>query len=147
MASPEMQRELPAPHDPQTFQRSMLDWSEYDRHAGIRHLYEDLLALRRRDACFTVQHGGTVDGAVLASEAFVLRYAADAPDDERLLCINLGPDLEAGAFPEPLLAPPDGRVWRVRWSSEDPGYGGTGTPEVVGARGWMLPGHSAVVLA
>ena len=147
MASPEMQRELPAPHDPQTFQRSMLDWSEYERHVSIRRLHEDLLALRRRDACFTAQHGGTVDGAVLASEAFVLRYAADAPDDERLLCINLGPDLEAGAFPEPLLAPPDGRVWRVRWSSEDPGYGGTGTPEVVGAHGWMLPGHSAVVLA
>ena len=147
MASPSVQRLLPAPHDPHTFQRSTLDWSEYDRHASYRHLHEDLLSMRRNDTGFAAERAGSVDGAVLAPEAFVLRYAAGAPEDERLLCINLGPDLDAGSFPEPLLAPPAGRVWRVRWSSEDPRYGGTGTPEVVGARGWRLPGHSAVVLA
>ena len=103
--------------------------------------------MRRHDKGFAEQGAGSVDGAVLAAEAFVLRYAADAPGDERLLCINFGPDLDAGSFPEPLVAPPEGRVWRVRWSSEDPRYGGTGTPEVVGIRGWRLPGHSAIVLA
>lgn len=84
---------------------------------------------------------------MLAPEAFVLRYATPAPGDERLLIINLGPDLTRGAFPEPLLAPPGGCVWRVRWSSEDPAYGGAGVPEIVGGGGWRIPGHSAIVLA
>ena len=145
LAAAAMRGRLPVPHDPRTFQRSVLDWDEYERHATDRQLHEDLLALRRRDAGFSVQRAGAVDGAVLAPEALVLRYLADRPGDERLLCVNLGSDLEAASFPEPLVAPPDGRTWRVRWSSEDPRYGGTGTPEVVGERGWLLPGHAAVV--
>ena len=60
--------------------------------------------------------------------------------------MNLGPDLVAGSFAEPLIAPPDGFEWALRWSSENPDYGGTGTPAVVGEHGWRLPGHSAVVL-
>jgi len=146
MASGETQRRLPVPHDPETFRRSTLDWAEYERNECHRQLHQDLLALRRREKCFSAQRAGAVDGAVLAPEAFVLRFAEDAPRDERLLCVNFGPDLVAGSFPEPLVAPPDGCIWRVRWSSEDPKYGGMGTPEVVGERGWMIPGHSAVVL-
>ena len=146
LASAEMQARLPIPHDPETFRRSILDWDEYDRHAVHRRLYEDLIALRRGDRVFAAADAVAVDGAVLAAEAFVLRYTAEAPGDERLLCVNLGPDLAAASFAEPLVAPPDGRQWRVRWSSEDPAYGGTGTPEIVGDRGWMMPGHSAVVL-
>ena len=138
---------LPVPHDPQTFRRSVLDWDEYERHATHRQLHEDLLALRRSDAGFAAPRAGAVDGAVLAPEAFVLRYPADEPGGERLLCVNLGSDLDAASFPEPLVAPPDGRTWHVRWSSEDPRYGGAGTPEVVGEHGWRLPGHAAVVLA
>jgi maltooligosyltrehalose trehalohydrolase len=63
-----------------------------------------------------------------------------------LLWVNLGPDLIAGSFAEPLLAPPDGFTWQLHWSSEDPEYGGTGTPEVVGDHGWRIPGHAAIVL-
>ena len=32
--------------------------------------------------------------------------------------------------PEPLLAPPEGGGWTLLWSSEDPRYGGGGTPEL-----------------
>jgi len=87
-----------------------------------------------------------VDGAVLAAEAFVLHYFASDPKDERLLCVNLGPDLVAESFAEPLVAPPDGFTWGLRWSSENPDYGGTGTPAVAVEHGWEMPGHSAVVL-
>jgi maltooligosyltrehalose trehalohydrolase len=87
-----------------------------------------------------------VDGAVLDREAFVLRFAAPVDSDERLLVVNLGADLLAGSFAEPLVAPPGGHTWVTRWSSEDPVYGGCGTPAVVSTDGWRIPGHSAIVL-
>jgi maltooligosyltrehalose trehalohydrolase len=146
LASPEAQRNLPPPHDPRTFESTVLDWTEYDTHVQHRRLYEDLLAMRRFDRVFIEQEIGRVDGAVLAPEAFVLRYVADDSQDERLLCVNLGADLVAGSFSEPLVAPPGGFTWGLRWSSENPDYGGAGTPEVAGPEGWRLPGHSAVVL-
>ncbi len=43
--------EIPDPQDPQTFQRSKLDWNEADTgdHARLRRLYDDLIALRRSE--------------------------------------------------------------------------------------------------
>jgi maltooligosyltrehalose trehalohydrolase len=43
--------EIPDPQDPQTFQRSRLDWTEADAgdHARLRGLYHDLIALRRSE--------------------------------------------------------------------------------------------------
>jgi maltooligosyltrehalose trehalohydrolase len=146
LASPEVQQALPPPHDLHTFESTVLDWTEYDTHVHHRRLYEDLISMRRADCAFVQQESGQVDGAVLGAEAFVLHYFARDPQDERLLCVNLGPDLVAGSFAEPLIAPPDGFSWRVRWSSENPDYGGAGTTEVAGERGWRLTGHSAVVL-
>jgi maltooligosyltrehalose trehalohydrolase len=34
----------------------------------------------------------------------------------------------------------------VQWSSEDPRYGGFGTPPIEGDTGWHLPGESAIVM-
>ena len=147
LASPEQQQLLPAPHDPRTFERSVLDWSEYESHTQHRRLHEDLLSLRRHHIAFSVQAEGAVDGAVLAAEAFVLHYSTEEPQDERLLIVNLGPDLVESSLPEPLLAPPEGFSWRVHWSSEAARYGGGGTTEAVTADGWRIPGHSAVVLS
>jgi maltooligosyltrehalose trehalohydrolase len=147
LASSESQARLAVPHDPATFERCKLRWDECDRHQTHRRLHQDLLALRRSDVAFSRQRAGAVDGAVLAAEAFVLRYAAAALEDERLLIVNLGKDLPAPAFPEPLVAPPTGHAWRVRWSSEDVAYGGVGVPPIVTTDGWRIPGHSATVLA
>ena len=43
--------DIPDPQDPQTFQRSKLDWSERDadQHAKLLRLYQDLIALRRNE--------------------------------------------------------------------------------------------------
>jgi maltooligosyltrehalose trehalohydrolase len=43
--------EIPDPQDPQTFQRSKLDWDEVDtgEHARLLSAYRDLIALRRRE--------------------------------------------------------------------------------------------------
>jgi len=47
---------------------------------------------------------------------------------------------------EPLLAPPEGMRWQVLWSSEDPKYGGTGTPPLDSEENGRVPGHAAVAL-
>jgi maltooligosyltrehalose trehalohydrolase len=145
--SPETQAQLPVPDDPATFERCKLHWDERDLHVTHVCLHQDLMRLRRTDVAFSRQESGAVDGAVLAAEAFVLRYTAAAAEDERLLVINFGLDLTRGSFAEPLMAPPQDYAWRVRWSSEELVYGGVGLPPVVSGEGWRIPGHSATVLA
>jgi maltooligosyltrehalose trehalohydrolase len=145
LASPEMQAQLPDPADPATFERSKLDLSERESHAEMYALHRDLLALRREDRVFASQRPGGLDGAVLGDAAFVLRYFGGA-DGDRLLLVNLGRELTIDPAPEPLLAPPADALWDVRWSSENPRYGGVGTPPVEGDEVWHLPGESAIVL-
>ena len=145
IAQPEMQARLPDPADPETFARSKLDLSERQRHAELYTLHRDLLRLRREDPVFRAQRPGGMDGAVLGSEAFVLRFFGEDSDD-RLLVVNLGRDLPMEPAPEPLLAPPQDRGWTILWSSEDPRYGGGGTAPLEGVANWHMPGHAAVVL-
>ena len=111
------------------------------------HLYRDLLALRRSEAAFRAQDAAAIDGAVLGAELFVLRYSTPSAEDERVLLVNLGVEMDAASFAEPLLAPPDDHEWKLSWSSEHPDYGGSGTPQVVSDTGWRIPGHAAVVLS
>lgn len=145
IATPEAQARLADPCDPETFERCKLDLRERETHAGVYALHRDLLALRKADAAFRAQKPGAVDGAVLGNEAFLLRFSPGTGDD-RLLLVNLGRDLNPYPAPEPLLAPLQGREWEVAWSSEDPRYGGGGTPPLETDEGWKIPGHAAVVL-
>ncbi|MEY4640163.1 MAG: Malto-oligosyltrehalose trehalohydrolase [Pseudomonadota bacterium] len=144
---PEARAALAEPHAGATFERCKLDWRDYEANAGTRQLHADLIALRRNCRAFRPTARELVDGAVLDAEAFVLRYLAASGDDldERLLIVNLGVDLVAESFAEPLIAPPDDCEWKLAWSSEAVVYGGVGTPDVT-REGWRVPGHSAVVL-
>jgi maltooligosyltrehalose trehalohydrolase len=144
-STPVMQERIPDPADPHTFACCKLDFSERQRHASAYALHRDLLRLRRTDAVFRAQRPGGVDGAVLGPNAFVLRYFGEDGDD-RLLLINLGPDVLLAPAPEPLLAPEEGRNWEVLWSSEDPRYGGDSSGAAERADGWHLPGESAMVM-
>ena len=145
MATAEMQQLIPDPEDPDTFKRCKLDFNERERHADVYALHCDLLRLRKEDAAFSCQRAGAFDGAVLGSEAFLLRFFSEVSGD-RLLLVNLGRNLLLDAAPEPLLAPPEGRRWEILWSSESPRYGGSGTPPVETDEGWRIPGHATVVL-
>jgi maltooligosyltrehalose trehalohydrolase len=145
LATAELQASLADPGDPATFERCRLDLAERARHAQAYDLCKDLLALRREDGVFGTRPARSVDGAVLGPEAFVLRFFGDDGND-RLLLVNLGCDLLLREAPEPLLAPPHGRGWRVRWSSEDVRYGGSGIGPVEGDHGWRLPGEAAVAM-
>jgi maltooligosyltrehalose trehalohydrolase len=142
-ATPEAQAGIPDPADPRTFERCKLDLGERERHANIYALHRDLFRLRREQPGFRVAEQRQVDGAVLAPQAFVLRYFHGGGD--RLLVVNLGSDLHLNPDPEPLLAPPGGKRWQVLWSSEDARYGGKGAP-VESGDNWRIPGEAAVVL-
>jgi maltooligosyltrehalose trehalohydrolase len=141
----EEQAPLADPADPRTFERCKLDFSERQKHAEAYALHRDLLKLRREDPVFHAQKPRGVDGAVLSPEAFVLRFFGDDGDD-RLLVVNLGRDLHLDPSPEPLLAPPENKVWDTLWSSEHPRYGGIGTSRLDTEVNWRLPGHAAVAL-
>ncbi|MFL6258940.1 MAG: malto-oligosyltrehalose trehalohydrolase [Thermoanaerobaculia bacterium] len=146
LALPETRAGVPDPESPETFERCKLDLAERERHAPCYALHRDLLRLRREDPAFRTQGKGWLDGAVLGTEAFVLRFFGEAAGD-RLLLVNLGVDLDLEPVPEPLLAPLTGLCWEVLWSSEDPRYDGGGAPPPEDEEGcWRLPGQAAVVM-
>lgn len=149
LTDPAMKVGVAAPHDPATFARCKLDFAEREKHAPAYRLTKALLALRKADPAFAAQAHRGVDGAVLAAEAFVLRFFAPDPADDRLLIVNLGRDLHIRTCPEPLLAPPEDGRWVVRFSTDDPAFGGDGVApvETPDDDGWRIPGESAVVLA
>ena len=140
-----MQTHLPDPTDPRTFESCRLDLSEREGHPEAYALHRDLLSLRRNDPVIKAQRPGAVDGAVLADDAFVLRFFGTDGND-RLLLVNLGVDCSLSPAPEPLLASPAGFTWRLLWSSEDPRYGGHGAAPIEDEMRWFLPGKAAFLL-
>ncbi|SFM44759.1 malto-oligosyltrehalose trehalohydrolase [Nitrosomonas communis] len=142
--SPAAQAAIVDPSDPSVYERSRLDLSEREYHAEWYALHRDLLRLRREDPVIAQQVREAIDGAVLGTCAFLLRYMGHDGND-RLLLINLGADLLYQPAPEPLIAPPVGRSWSFVWSSDAPCYGGPGVIEPLTEQGWRLPGESAVL--
>ena len=131
-----------APDAAQAFERCKLDLSERAKHRPIYELHKELLRMRREDPFFAAQRRDWIHGAVLGAEAFLLRY-----DDDRLVVVNLGGDLDLESLAEPLLAPPAARTWRLIFSTEDARYGGCGTPPARACGLLTVPAHCAVVLA
>ena len=142
----ETQKRLPDPFDPEMVARCRLDFSERPRNSELYQLYVDLIQLRKEDARFRDRTPGSVDGAVLSRESFVLRYFSTGKDDDRLIVVNLGRQISLEPAPEPLLAPPLGFEWEREWSSELPKYGGPGEVAVVTQEGWILPAEATVAL-
>jgi maltooligosyltrehalose trehalohydrolase len=145
LALGEIQRLVAAPADAATFERCKLNLNERTQNASAYALHRDLLQLRRNDPVFRQPRPRGVDGAVLAPEALLVRFFG-AEHGDRLLLVNLGRDLHFDPAPEPLLAPPAATSWETLWSSEDPRYGGNGTPALDTEENWRIPGQSAVVL-
>jgi maltooligosyltrehalose trehalohydrolase len=135
--------ELADPAEEKTFLGCKLDWAEVQRHEQVVRLHRDLIRLRKYDPVFSQQDRGAVEGSIIGPEAFLLRWFGDDYDD-RIALFNLGRDIDWQIVAEPLIAPPWGAQWQVLWSSEEPYYGGLGTPGFDG-KTWRIPGHSAVV--
>lgn len=145
IASEDVAALIPNPEHEETFLRCKLDFADREKNAEVLLLHMDLLRLRREDPLLNKARRGTFDGAVLSSSAFVLRFFGREQND-RLLVINLGAHLHLDPAPEPLLAPPLGCIWDTAWTSEDPRYGGGGTPAIDSEDNWNLPAESAALL-
>ncbi|HVT27805.1 MAG TPA: alpha-amylase family glycosyl hydrolase, partial [Lacipirellulaceae bacterium] len=135
--------EPPDPTDDSAFLPCKLDWDEVQKNDHVMRLHRDLIRLRREDSTFSRQDNRAIDGSVIGHEAFLLRWF-DKSDDDRLALFNLGCDIDWQPIAEPLIAPPSGRKWTLQWSSEEPCYGGLGTPGFDG-KNWRIPGHAAVI--
>ncbi len=146
LRSPEMRKCLVDPCSEDTFERCKIDYSELPKHQEWYDLHRDLLMLRQRDPVFSRQGEDGIDGAVLSDSAFVLRYFSPGFQDDRLLVINLGTELELNPSPEPLLGPPRCGRWSELWSSDDAKYGSCGTAPLDTSENWRIPGQAAVVL-
>jgi maltooligosyltrehalose trehalohydrolase len=143
LASPDMRALLDDPSNPETFRRCVVDHRERGRNAAALALHRDLLALRR-----DLFSGGPcrIDGVTLGDDAWVLRYFR--PDGQDwLLLVNIGRDLLYETIAEPLLAPVEGRLWRLLWASEIPSYDGAGLPDPIAGGVWRIPAHAAIALA
>ena len=143
-ASEDVQATLAVPYEIETFRRCKLDWSEREKNGALSNLHRDLIKLRREDSRLCRQSKGGIDGAVLRSESFVLRYFGETNDD-RLLVVNLGSREELTPVPEPLLAPPADCTWEILWTSESRRYGGPGVVNIDPDEKWVLPAESALV--
>ena len=142
VTDPDVPDVLAPPGGEETFMRCKLDFRERQTHSAAYALHRDLLALRRSESA--ILHSRKVDGAILGDASFLVRFVAD--DGDVMLMVNLGRDLDLRPAPEPLLAPPPGTHWRVRWSSESIRYGGQGTAPLKPHEVWHLPAESAVLL-
>ncbi len=146
LSTPEMQRCFPHPASSETFENSKLDHSEVQKHWALYALHRDLLRLRREDPVISRQGEDGFDGAVLSPSCLLLRYFSRGHQDDRILLVNLGMDLDFIPAPEPLLAPPRASEWQNLWSTDDAEFGGCGTPALETDEGWKIPGRAAVVL-
>jgi maltooligosyltrehalose trehalohydrolase len=117
--------------------------SERDKHAAALRLHTELIALRKSDP--VIGAPVRVDGAVIGEHIIILRFFAEDGAD-RLLLVNFGPTLSAEVLAEPLLAPPAGGAWEIRWSSDDPAYGGEGILPLDPEGSWNIAGQAAVLL-
>ena len=147
LAGPEAQAALPEPADRLTFEALEARPRRARAPCGAYALHIDLLRLRREDPVFRTRAAAASTAPCIGPEAFVLRFFGVGLDlDDRLLCVNLGRDLNlpsdrraaAGAPARARAGASSGRARAVR-------YGGNGTPPLNPAEGWLLPGHAAVV--
>jgi len=141
-ASDESQPLVAEPHAPDTFQRCKLIGPS-ESATRLRISCTSILLQQRRsdERCDTPIVSTAPCSAMMRCAALF-----SSAGDDRLLLVNLGADLFLRPAPEPLLAPPERRGWRVKWSSESPDYGGDGTPQIETTAGWLIPGRAAFLL-
>jgi maltooligosyltrehalose trehalohydrolase len=103
------------PGDPETFERSKLDWtkSSCGEHARLRALYRDLLALRREHRALRPAEGPPRVDSGESGWITVERLSV-------LTVFNCSPN----AATIPMRTPQD-RAWTLRLSTDAPAYAGT----------------------
>lgn len=142
IATEEMQNALEDPALEETFLKCKLDDNQRQGNSRFRSMFRFVTELRRSDEVLTNREL-EVDGAVLGPGALVIRYFA--AEGDRLLIANFGPNLLFSPAPEPLLACVENHHWVRIFSSEEPQYGGSGTPEAELLNGWRIPAECTML--
>jgi maltooligosyltrehalose trehalohydrolase len=123
------------------FNHSRLEHPDAVEEIPEWRLYRDALALRTTlPPMETAPLGSTVTDDVL-----IIRYRSAAQSSERLLVVNLGPDIRLETRPDPLLAPPSCGSWRVEFCTEDRAYGGRGVVKSKSPYGLTATGHATTL--
>ena len=143
-ASPEVQKHLAEATSPATFESCKLDFRERQLNAHVYRLHRDLLSVRRSDVGIRQRRTDRMHGTVLGERALALRIFCEAGD--RLVIINLGPDLDLNSPAEPLLAPEAASTWQTVWCSEELKYGGQGYAPIYRDGRFCMPARSTVLL-
>lgn len=143
---PDVQKCFHNPGALETFEKSRLNHDEVASHREAYALHRNLLRIRKEDPVISRQGADGIDGAVLSSNCFVLRFFSPGFGNDRLLVVNLGVETKYDPSPEPLLGPPEGMMWEKLWSSDDAQYGGCGTAALDTKENWRIPGQAAVLL-
>ena len=118
--------------------------SEPARAARCRQLTTDLLAMRREDPTLG-QTAKRLFGATAGERTLLLRFEGAAPQLDRLVVVNLDPDVNLASLADPIVAPPVDHVWRVRWCSEDAKYGGSGVAASAPPERLIAGGRAATI--
>ncbi|MGF2944126.1 DUF3459 domain-containing protein, partial [Mycobacterium sp. Lab-001] len=115
--------DIPDPQDPQTFQRSKLDWDEMEsgEHARLLRVYRDLIALRHDDPDL--------------ADPWLDHLAVDYDEDERWIVVRRGRlRIACNLGAQAVTVPVTGEIVTA-W----------GEP-AVDAEGTLLEGHSFAIL-
>jgi maltooligosyltrehalose trehalohydrolase len=99
--------EVPDPQDPQTFERSKLQWPVASQSPEMLGWYQTLIGIRRRE----IMHGPRTCRAELVEGAIVMRVPAANP---RVLVI--------AEFPDSKRLEESGQSWNLVLSSDQDGY-------------------------
>jgi maltooligosyltrehalose trehalohydrolase len=115
--------DIPDPQDPQTFQRSKLDWDEAasGEHARLLELYRDLIALRRDEPDF--------------ADPWLGHLKIDYDEDQNWIAMRRGQLVIACNLGAEAKSVPVGGQLVLAWNSP-----------IVGAKTTELPAHSFAIL-
>ena len=143
-ADPDARRRIPDPQSPETYRRSKLDWSDWERNGSVVVLYTDLLGLRRDDPVLRVRDRARMHASAPSDTIVALHRWAGA--GHRLALVNFGPPRSL-TIADALASGTDVGEWRVRWHSNTRRYGGDGTPPTIAGDTAYVPAWTAVLLA
>jgi len=116
--------DLPAPQAEATFERSKLNWaeSEIDGYGACLRLYREALSLRHAHSVFRPKNRASTRVEALSCGVLAIR-ARDTGEDWLLLC-DLRGGHQGNLQSEPFCEIDSALHWRVRFSSNDPKFGG-----------------------
>ncbi len=129
------------PNDEVVFSQSKIGSPRTERALSASAFVKELLSLRRTDPVLA-QSEPHIDGAVLHSKSFALRYF-DATHGDRLMIVNLGSAFDFSPVSEPLLAPPENSDWNLLWTSA---FDQAPRPKIDTSQGVRIPRSQTCIL-